>query len=61
MKYLTLIVITALAVLLACSMFLNILIFKLLGIRDLESFKQTMLAKELLDSFSELSDDSCVD
>lgn len=49
------IVITVLAVLLTMSVFSQILFFSLLGISNVEDFKQAMLAKELLNSLESTS------
>lgn len=61
MKVFMWIVVAVLSAALVCSIFLNVFIFKLLGIHDMESFKRTMLAKELLDGFCEISDEFCVE
>jgi hypothetical protein len=53
--------IIVLSVLLAISVFAHIFCFTLLGISSIESFKRTMLAEELLSSFSTLTPESSDD
>lgn len=55
MKLAKTITIMALSVLLALSIALNIFIFVIFGIKDVQSFKQVLLSKELLDSFISMS------
>ena len=55
MKLAKTIIIMVLSVLLALSVSLNIFIFVIFGIKDVQSFKQVLLSKELLDSFISLS------
>lgn len=52
MKLAKTIIIMVLAVLLALSVSLNIFILTIFGVKDVASFKQVLLCKELLDSFS---------
>lgn len=51
MKLAKTIIIIVLAVLLTLSTFVNIFIFNILEITDVESFKQVLLCKELVESF----------
>jgi hypothetical protein len=53
MKLFKTIIIIALAVILTLSLSLNIFLCVMFELSDIESFKQALLAKELLDSFSE--------
>lgn len=55
MKLAKTIIIMILSVLLALSISLNIFILTIFGIKDLQSFKQVLLCKELLDSFTGMS------
>lgn len=55
MKLAKTIIIMILSVLLALSISLNIFIFTIFGIKDLQSFKQVLLSKELLDGFTSMS------
>ena len=55
MKLAKTITIMILSVLLALSMSLNIFIFVIFGIKDVQSFKQVLLSKELLDSLTSMS------
>lgn len=55
MKLAKTIIIMILSVLLALSISLNIFILTIFGIKDLQSFKQVLLSKELLDSFTSMS------
>lgn len=55
MKLAKTIIIIVLSVLLALSVSLNIFIFVIFGIKDVQSFKQVLLSKELLDSFISMS------
>jgi hypothetical protein len=55
MKLAKTIIIMILSVLLALSISLNIFILTIFGIKDLQSFKQVLLCKELLDSFTSMS------
>ena len=52
MKLAKTITIMVLSVLLALSIALNIFIFVIFGIKDVQSFKQVLLSKELLDSLT---------
>ena len=54
MKLAKTIIIMILSVLLALSISLNIFILTIFGIKDIQSFKQVLLCKELLDSFTNL-------
>lgn len=55
MKLAKTIIIMILSVLLALSISLNIFILTILGIKDIQSFKQVLLCKELLDSFTSMN------
>lgn len=57
MKLFKTIVIIVLAVMLTLSLSLNIFVFTMFEINDVESFKQVLLCRELLESFSQLSAD----
>lgn len=55
MKLAKTIIIMVLSVLLALSVSLNIFIFVIFGVKDVQSFKQVLLSKELLDSLTSMS------
>lgn len=56
MKLAKTIAIMVLSVLLAFSLFFNIFIVTILEIKDVDSFKQVLLCRELFDSLNDLSD-----
>ncbi len=56
MKLAKTIIIMVLSVLLAISIFFNIFITTILEIKDVESFKQVLLCRELIESMNQLSD-----
>jgi len=58
MKLIKTITIITLSVLLAISAFFNIFITSMLEIKDVESFKQVLLCRELIDSMGQLSEDT---
>ena len=55
------IAIMALSILLALSVSMNIFIFVIFGIKDVQSFKQVLLSKELLDSLTTSVPESMLD
>lgn len=58
MKLVKTITIIVLSVLLAISAFFNIFITSMLEIKDVKSFKQVLLCRELIDSMGQLSEDT---
>lgn len=56
MKLAKTIIIVALSVMLALSVSLNIFIFTIFEIKDVDSFKQALLCRELFESLSQLGD-----
>jgi hypothetical protein len=58
MKLAKTITIIVLSVLLAISAFFNIFITSMLEIKDVKSFKQVLLCRELIDSMGQLSEDT---
>jgi len=58
MKLVKTIAIITLSVLLAISAFFNIFITSMLEIKDVKSFKQVLLCRELIDSMGQLSEDT---